>query len=168
MAQPKSNLAGKLILDPLDFLEYFCPDHLTYDKFFGRGEMHANLKHFSLSETYSQQIIDRFKLPWIPIPNPSQGSLEEFADLGLKDLEGQTWLRARGFSEELEDRYNVQTFKPKNLPKLPNDISNWWLFNPTELEQRSYELNHKIKAFTASLTSMQIRFQLRITAHWSN
>lgn len=135
----------KILLDPTDFLEYFCTRE-EFDGFvkelYGYNEILVILNYFSLNSKYSQIIADKHNLPYVPKPEIPQLELEKFFTLPLRNSAGVDYLAQRGFLEAWMDRYQVLSFTPREINKiLTGRIADYWLFDLEEVEYREWLLS---------------------------
>ena len=130
-----SRIRAKLILDPLDFLEYFCPDGTPVDAFFGHNELRSILHSFTVSQKFCDRICNRLQLKSAQVATLSPKLVDDILKHRMP-ASIQSWLASRGFSMDLAQRYNVTGLYPRDFLGQ----SDYWLFNEDELQHREYLL----------------------------
>jgi hypothetical protein len=139
------HILHKLILDPLDFLEYFCPneDIDLGTILFGYRGLKDALKFHTLGKEYAENLAKKYGLTLERSYEVDQEDLKRFIHLCSQNLEAVApYLEERGFPLELASKYDLggfcfNTFKNEDLGTLGPYI----LFNGDELDY----INHQIR-----------------------
>lgn len=141
------HILHKLILDPLDFLEYFCPegDQDIGKALFGYRGLKDALKFHTLGKDYADHLAKKFEVPLERLYEVDQEDLKRFIRLCSQHLQSVApYLEERHFPLELASKYDLggycfNAFKNEDLGSL----SPYVLFNEDELAYINYQIKQQ-------------------------
>jgi hypothetical protein len=131
------HVAHKLIFDPLDFLEYFCPAELDITKdLFGFNELKILLQKYTLCKSYAERIAVKHGIGYKQINPIVDSDLTAYVmAVAAPTTVGKSYLATRGIGLELARKYEIGFYSYEALRGFDfKSLSNFYLFNEEELE----------------------------------
>jgi DNA primase len=133
----------KIVFDPLDFLEYFCPPELNIaKKMFGHNGLQTMLQKYTMCPEYAKSISTKHEIRYRSLDPVSEKDLNAFVmAVATPTTVGSNYLATRGIGLELARKYEIGFF---SLDRFRNydfgTLSPFYLFNFEELEYCQYQL----------------------------